>query len=113
MAVNIAELREVGSLQNSTSTPSGFGTKDNYSEVSGLGDVRGRLRKLGGRRVADFGEIALSHRWEWIVRYEAGIVNNLNLSSRWVIDNRFFSIDDYELMDNRKRFIRFVLTEKE
>jgi hypothetical protein len=113
MAVNIAEMRERGSLQNSSNPAYGYGQKDSYSEVSGLGDVRGRLRKLGGNRTNDFGEVSFSNRWEWIVRFETAIETNLFKSSRWVIENRFFTIDSYELMGNRKRFYRFVLTEKE
>jgi len=113
MAVNIAEMRERGSLQNNVSTAYGAGTKEYYQEVSGLGDVRGRLRKLGGSRTNDFGEVTFNNRWEWVVRYEVAIENALEKSSRWVIDNRFFTIDWYELVDNRKFFYRFVLTEKE
>lgn len=111
--MSIAELRERGSLQNTTSVAAGFGQKEVYSEVSGLGDVRGRLRKLGGSRRNDFGEVSFSNRWEWIVRFEAAIENNLFKNSRWVIDNRFFTVDSYELMDNRRFFYRFILTEKE
>lgn len=113
MAVNIAEMRERGSLQNNSGSVYGHGTKEYFQEVSGLGDVRGRLRKLGGSRVSDFGEVTFNNRWEWIVRYETAIETALQKSSRWVIDNRFFTIESYELMDNRKFFYRFVLTEKE
>jgi len=113
MAVNIAEMRERGSLQNWVFGSGQFGTVETFQEVTGLGDVRGRLRKLGGSRINDFNEVTFGNRWEWIVRYEVAIDNALEKSSRWVIDNRFFTIEWYELVDNRKFFYRFVLTEKE
>ena len=114
MAVNIAELRERGSLQNNTgSSTSGYGTREGYAEVSGLGDVRGRFRKLSGGRTNDFGSLGFDNRYEWICRYESAIENNLFKDTRWVIENRILTVDSYELIDNRKFFYRFILTERE
>ena len=108
MVIRAGEMRHTGALQANT-----LSGADSYSEVSGLGDVRGRLRRMGGSRSNEGGEIVLNSSWEWIVRFETSIENAITEPSRWVIDNRFFTITGYERTGVNFEWYKFILTDTE
>lgn len=108
---HIGELRQTGILEVNAPTQLGAGKKDNYTQLL---TCRGRLTKLRGNRILDSGEVIISAGWEWVIRYQTAIVNIADKKSiRWVIDGRFFTVSDYELIDQKKHYYRFILLENE
>jgi hypothetical protein len=108
---HIGKLRQNGSLQINTPSVQGAGFKDNYTELL---KCRGDLQKIRGNRILDSGEVIISAGWEWICRFQAAINSVSNKKSmRWVIDGRTFTVSDYEQIDQKKRYYRFILLENE
>lgn len=102
---------QVAKFENNTGkAPKGAGSKDGYQEFI---TVRGRLRKQSGFRGLDFSEILLTNRWEFICWFQVALENDLSASTRVVIENRFFTIDSYELINQKKMFYRFILNEQQ
>jgi hypothetical protein len=108
---HIGELRQSGTLQTNNPLQQGAGKKDNYTTLL---TCRGRLTQLRSNRGLDLSETTLSNAWEWICRYQIAISNVANKKSiRWQIDGRNFSVNSYELIDQKKHYYRFVLLENE
>lgn len=107
----IGALRQSGQLQTNTPIQQGAGYKDNYSTLL---TCRGCLTDLRGSRSLNSGEVNINGDAEWIVRYQAAIANVTSKKSiRWIIDGRRFTVNNYELIDNKKRYYRFILLENE
>jgi hypothetical protein len=102
-------MRWRGTLQNTVLVAAGYGNKDSYTDVDGVTDVYGSLKRIGGNRSNDNGETVFSNRWEWIVRKHADLSEKLGRGSRWVIDGRYFGIDGYEY---DQYYYRFILSER-
>lgn len=110
-APHIGKLRQSGQLQVNTPIQQGAGYKDNYATLL---TCRGELVKLNGNRVLDNSEVVINASWSWICRYQTAIQNITNKKSiRWVIDGRRFTVNNYELIDQKKNYIRFTLLENE
>lgn len=107
MAVKAGDMREKGSLQVNQPVDN----EDNYVEV--LNNVRGRLVKISGSRSRTAGETELLSTWDWFCWFETTIENNLTKSARWVIENRFFTINSYERVGNNYEFYIFNIKESE
>lgn len=110
-APNIGRLRDTGQLQVNTPVQQGAGFKDSFSTLL---TCRGQLTKIRGNRGLNSAEVEINAAWEWICREQAAINNVANKKSiRWVINGRRFSVNDYELIDQKNRYYRFVLLENE
>lgn len=108
---HIGKLRQSGQLQINTPTQQGAGFKDNFSTLL---TCRGDLTKARGSRGLNSAEVNINAAWEWICRYQTAIANVTNKKSiRWIIDGRYFKVDNYELIDQKKRYYRFTLLENE
>jgi hypothetical protein len=108
---HIGQLRQSGQLQVNTPTQQGAGFKDNFSTLL---TCRGQLEKLRGNRSMNNAEVEINAAWEWICRYQLAIDNVTNKKSiRWIIDGRRFTVNDYELIDHKKKYYRFILLENE
>lgn len=108
---HIGELRQSGQLQTNSPTQQGAGKKDAFTTLL---TCRGRLTKLRGNRDLNSGEVNINAAWEWICRFQTAIDSVTNKKSiRWIIDGRYFTVNNYELIDQKKRFYRFVLLENE
>lgn len=108
---HIGELRQSGQLQTNAPTQQGAGFKDNFTTLL---TCRGRLIKLRGGRILDNGEILINGGWEWICRFQTAIEDiTTKKSIRWIIDGRYFTVNNYELIDQKKRYYRFILLENE
>lgn len=106
---NIGQLRQSGQLQTNTPIQQGAGYKDNYATLL---TCRGKLTELNGSRSLNSSEVNINGDAEWIVRYQAAIANVTNKKSiRWIIDGRQFTVNNYELIDQKKRYYRFTLLE--
>ena len=109
MAV-IGKMKQKGALQNNTPIAYGTGKKDAYSEVY---TAWGVLKKTGGFRTNEAGDTTLSSTWSFECRFSEDLETLLNKSSRWVINNRFFTISGYEQSDQERFWYKFLLTEVE
>lgn len=107
----IGKLRQSGQLQINTPVQQGAGFKDSFSAVL---TCRGDLTKLRGNRSLNSAEVDINAVWEWVCRYQSAIANVTNKKSiRWIIEGRTFKVDDYEPIDQKKRYFRFILLENE
>lgn len=110
----IGECRSVGALSENQKVQQGAGRKDNYVEVTGTAGTRGRLKRLRGNRTLESGEVLISRTWEWVCRFTTLIENVVEKKSlRWTIDNRVFVVSDYEKIDQKNNWYRFILNEEE
>ena len=102
----VGKMNIKGALQNNV----GVSKKDNYQEVL---ICWGELKKSGGSRGNEVNETVLNSAWTWTVRFSEDLETNINKSSRWVIQNRFFTITSYEIVDQKRFYYKFNLTERE
>lgn len=109
MAV-IGNMRQKGALQNNTPIAYGAGKKDSYAEVA---TAWGQLKKQSSARVNELGDTTLASNWTWECRFNSDLENLIGKSSRWVIENRFFTITGYEQIDQRRFWYKFFLSEVE
>jgi hypothetical protein len=110
-APDIGSLRQSGQLQVNTPIQQGAGFKDNFATLL---TCRGKLSKLRGNREFNSAEVDINAAWEWICRVQAAINGVTNKKSiRWIIDGRTFTVNNYELIDQKKRYYRFTLLENE
>jgi hypothetical protein len=117
MGVGIGEMRQIGTLWQNYPARVGAGRRDEFYY---LGDpntggplvVRGRLKVLSAGRSLTAGDITLNSTHEWVCHYGSIIVGALNKDAKWVIEDRTFIIDSYELMDQKKRMYVFKLKEE-
>lgn len=106
---HIGKMRQVVKFERNDPTQLGAGKKDHFVE---LVTTRGELRKLSGHRALSFGEANIDNTWELKIRFQDALNNYLSKSLQVVIDNMFFSINTYEWIDQKQRYIRFILNQK-
>ena len=102
----LSKMNIKGALQNNE----GVSKKDNYVEKL---IAWGELKKNSGNRTNEANETVLNSAWTWTVRLSDDLETYINKSSRWVIQNRFFTIVSYELIDQKRFYYKFNLTERE
>lgn len=107
----IGKMKEVGNLEVNQPVALGAGKKDNYVAI--VTGVRGQLVNTSGVRGLDSGETILVNSWQWICRMQSLIENNIDKSSRWVIDNQFFTIIDFNLIDQKRFYYVFTLRSRQ
>lgn len=115
MAVKLFEsiglLREVVKFErnNPTDTDSG-GQEDAYTEFL---TTRGKVRQKGtGNRSLEAGTVLLNNQFEVIVRFQDALNNELTADGtvRIVYNNRFFTIHDWRIYEERFRYIVFSVS---
>jgi hypothetical protein len=108
---SIGRLRQSGQLQVNTPTQQGAGFKDNFATLL---TCRGELTKVRGDRSLSSSEVNINASWYWVCRVQTAINGVINKKSiRWIIDGRTFTVNNYELIDQKKRYYRFTLLENE
>lgn len=105
----IGQRRCIVRFERNVPTALGAGKKDDYEEFL---TTRGKLSKMRGNRSLSFGEANIQNQWELYVRFEVALENDLSKSMRLLIDNMIFTIDSWELVDQKRRYYRFVLNQK-
>ena len=95
-----------GALQNNE----GVSKREHYVEKL---ICWGELKKSTGNRNNEVNETVLNSAWTWTVRFSEDLETNINKSSRWVIQNRFFTITSYEIVDQKRFYYKFNLMERE
>lgn len=107
----VGRLRQSGQLQTNTPIQQGAGFKDNYTTLL---TCRGDLTKLRGNRALNSAEVEINAIWTWDCRYQVAIDNIANKKSiRWIIEGKTFKVNNYELIDQKKKYYRFTLLENE
>lgn len=109
--IEVGKFRQSGQLQTNARIQQGAGFKDNFTTLL---TCRGSLNKLRGNRSFNYSETDINATWEWICRYQVAIDNISNKKSiRWIIDGRRFTVNNYKLIDQKKKYYRFTLLENE
>lgn len=104
--ISIGDMRQTGTLQqNHPVANASGGTQDVYVDVL---TCRGRLRKQRGNKSLEQGELVMNKGYEWIVRYQAGIV--VNTDTVWNIGGQVYRINDWEKIDEIPHFYRFNIS---
>ena len=87
----------------------GGGEKSAYVEFL---TTRGYLRSRTGNRSLQAGQTEVNSSHELTCRLFEGIENELSKDLKIVIDNRFFTITDWQKVDEKRFYYTFQLTER-
>lgn len=110
VAPQIGKLRQIVKVEVNERVALGAGWKDNFMPLL---NTRGCLRQESGRRVNEQGEAIITKSWVLYTRFQDNLNNNVSKSMRFVVDNRIFAVASYSLVDQKQRYFRFVLNDKE
>jgi hypothetical protein len=105
----IGKMDKVCELLQNTPIAQGVGGQDSYSVLL---TTRGYLKKSSGNRALQFTDISINDSWSLIVRKQNQMVNNLRRDMKWRIDNRTFTIDSWEDIEEEHFYYKFYLTEQ-
>jgi hypothetical protein len=105
----IGKMDKVCELLQNTPTAQGAGAVDSYAVLL---TTRGYLKKSSGSRSLQFADISVNDSWSLIVRKQNQMVNNLRRDMKWRIDNRTFTIDSWEDIEEEHFYYKFYLTEQ-
>lgn len=100
----IGDFNFLGSYQAATPsiTPTG-GREFTYAESL---QAWGKLRRSSGSRTTN-SELQVNSSWTWECHFSSAIT--IDIKSRWVINGKTYTIEDYELIDQKREFYRFRL----
>lgn len=107
---SIGECRQIVRFEYNEPTQLGAGKKDHYIELL---TTRGKLRKINGNRSNSLGEAILGSQWSLQCRFQLNLSYYMGKSLKVLIDNMFFTIDKYELIDQKQWWYSFTLNEKQ
>lgn len=106
--VSIGDMNQVGLMQtNDPETTETGGKIDSFADTL---TTRGRFRRLKGgtgsnRRKSD-GRIEHQTEWEFITWYQSGMDN---FRTRWIIDNKTYTVVDFEVIEYKPQQIKIIL----
>lgn len=106
----IGEMRQSVKLCINVPTAQGSGAIDNYGILL---TTRGRLRRSSGGRSLTFSEIEGNSSYTLITRFQQDIEANISISSKWLIDGVFYTVDSWEKVGEIKFYYKFSLSKKE
>lgn len=86
----------------------GGGQIENYVDIL---TTFGYLKTSSGSRTSDAGELLVFNSNTLVCRVQAGLVNQIDTSVRVVCLNRIFTIDDWQLVDEKNYYYKFWLKE--
>lgn len=104
----IGQMKQVCDLLINSQTI-GLGAKDNYLLAA---TTRGYLKKGGGSRSVNGGDIGINDNWTLIVRQEAAITTNLRVDNKWRVGSRLFTVQSWEDVEESGFYYKFTLTEE-
>ncbi len=107
-APHIGELRSIIRFETNDPNVLGAGMQDDYATLL---TTRGKLTKLSGRRAVEGMAVMLNSDYRLIVRLQEALT--LNNRIRVVIDNRYFTIDSIEKIDQKRFYYSLDLSEQE
>lgn len=109
---SIGELRQVGTLEKNVPILVGTGYKDNYSGVY-VTVTRGKLENKTVNRVLETGETIFADQYKWTCRFEKAIEADMKKSHRWRIGTKTYSIEGYKMIDEKRFFYEFHLSQQQ
>lgn len=89
-----------------TPTPLGQGQSDDYSPDI---ETRGMLRKAGGNRNLQWGEISTEDSYELICRFQSALESRLASNGKVIVDGKEYTINTWEKIDQIKHVYKFKL----
>lgn len=66
----------------------------------------GKLQRVRGSRTTT-AELEVGSSWIWECHFQSDL--SIGIKNRWVIDSKTFTVEDYELIDQKRAFYRFKL----
>lgn len=107
----IGQMKKVCTLLiNTGQTSTTGGGTDSYSSGP---TTRGYLKRDSGDRGQQFGDIVGQNTWTLIVRVQAQITVNLGMGVKWLIDNKRFTVQSWEDINQEGFYYKFKLTQDE
>lgn len=88
----------------------GAGYTDSYGILL---TTRGKLEQSSGNRSLVYGEIEGRSSHTLTVRYQRAIETNISVSSKWLIDGVFYTIDSWEKIGDENFYYKFRVNKKE
>lgn len=100
----LGQFNFLGAYQTNTPTTTATGGRvDSFATTL---SAWGKLRRNSGSKSSNT-EIEIQSAWTWECHFTAAITpSELN---RWLIEGRTFTINDFELIDQKRQFYRFKL----
>lgn len=106
---SIGSLKHVGVyVQNTPVAQSSGGYKDSYTNVL---TTRGELKARSSSKEVNAGQVEFRNTFDWTCRFRPDLV--INKKSKWVIEGKEYNIEGYELIDMKKCYYKFRLSEVE
>lgn len=108
--MDIGDLKKTVTFKVNTpvaSTTGGF--TDSFSTLL---TTKGHLRKKGGSRSLQSGEIEINDLWQLTVRYQSTLETSLSQSVIVEIDSRVFTVQAWEKLEEKNFYYLINLNEK-
>ena len=100
----IGDFNFKGEYQVATQSVSPTGERS-YTYATAL-SAWGKLQRARGGRTT-VAELQVNSSWIWECHFRSDL--SIGIKNRWVIDSKTFTVEDYELIDQKKAFYRFKL----
>lgn len=105
--ISTGDMRSSVIFQKSIPTSDGAGGQvDNYTTFY---TCRGRLRQSSGRRSDEQMELVRNKTMELIVRYTTTIADNLDETTRIIINGDTYMVQNFELVDEIPHWYKFTI----
>jgi hypothetical protein len=105
---DVGDMRQLCTLLINAPTRLTAGWQDNYSKSDAV-KVHGSLQKKNGKRTLESGEVVLVSYWELKIRCLSEITSAIKPSSKWLIDGELYTIETWEKIDNKNKYLYFRL----
>src|SRR5688572_5564415 len=106
----VGQMKKVVTFKQNTPSTQGAGGKDSYSDLL---TTRGYLKKSSGSRNPAYSDILGDNSWTLIVRKQAALTSALSMSLKIEIDNKLFTIQSWEDVNEDNALYKFSLTQQD
>lgn len=106
----VGQMRSKAQFVKNVPTPAGAGMKDNYvALLSGWGN----LKKKGGGRTLEAGELVINKTYEFLCRFSNALNDGMDNGVLLVIEDNTYTINDYWKDEERNFYYKFNLNKSE
>lgn len=106
----VGQMRSKAQFVKNVPIPAGAGMKDNYvALLSGWGN----LKKKGGGRTLEAGELVINKTYEFLCRFSNALNDGMDNGVLLVIENNTYTINDYWKDEERNFYYKFNLNKSE
>lgn len=103
----IGDMRSKAEFQSNAPIADGAGGfTDNFTTFY---TCRGRLQQIDGRRSEEVMEIVRNKKFELVVRYSTELFPQLTVGTRVLIGTTVYTIDTFELVEQKPHWIAITL----